>query len=181
MSRVYGVHPRVQQAVDWSKTHEGKKVIRFTSVSVISTVVSNAVIFIVYGLKLIPNEIYATLFGNLVATLPSYNLNRKWTWGKKGRSHFRREIVPFWSMSILGILFSIILATVAQHLIHSHHWPHLLNTILVSFANLLSFLIFWFLKMWVFNKIFKVDELAEVDQHLSREEAGLDPYEAETN
>jgi len=175
------VKQRIEQALAWSKTHQGKKFIRFTSVSVISTVVSNVVLILVYGLKIIPNEVYATVFGNLVATIPSYNLNRKWTWGKTGRSHFRKEIVPFWCMSFIGIAFSTILANVAKHMIHTHHWPHLFNTVLVAFANLMSFVIFWFLKMWVFNRIFKVDELAEVDHHLSREEAGLDPYEPETN
>ncbi len=155
---------------DWAHTHEGRKLIRFTSVSVISTVVSNVVILIVYGLKLIPGEVYATIFGNLVATVPAYQLNRTWTWGKRGRSHFRKEIVPFWTMSLLGISFSTLGAFYARHLIHTHDWPHIANTIILVGANLFSFVIFWFLKLWVFNRIFKVDEMAEVEEHLEAEE-----------
>ena len=34
---------------------------------------------------------------------PSYWLNRNWVWGKRGRSHSVKEIVPFWIMSALGI------------------------------------------------------------------------------
>ena len=155
----------------WAHTHQGRKVIRFTSVSVISTIVSNVVLIAVYGFKWIPNEIYATLFGNLVATLPSYQLNRTWTWGKRGRSHFRKEIVPFWSMSLAGIAFSTIGASLVRHENSTHPaWSHLLKTGLVSGANLLSFVIFWFLKMWIFNKIFKVDDLQEMDEHLTAEE-----------
>ena len=55
-----------------------------------------------YGLKIIPGVIWATLSGNLVAVIPSYYWNRAWAWGKRGRSHFRREIVPYWSMAFLG-------------------------------------------------------------------------------
>ena len=162
----------VQKLLAWSRTHEGRKIIRFTSVSAISTVVSFSSISIVYGTKLIHGEISSTVFGNLVATVPSYYLNRTWTWGKKGKSHFRGEIVPFWAMALLGTAFSILGAKLAQHVVNTHHWHHLVNTGVVAFANLLSFGIFWVLKLKVFNRIFHVNELEEIDQHLSAEEAG---------
>jgi putative flippase GtrA len=163
---------RIQALVAWSKTHEGRKIIRFTSVSAISTVVSNTTIIIVYGLKIIKGEVYATVFGNLVATLPSYYLNRTWTWGKKGKSHIRREIVPFWSMSLLGISFSMVGGAYAGKLVAGHpDWPHLVATLIVAFANLASFGIFWVLKLKVFNRIFRVNELEEIDEHLTKEES----------
>ena len=162
---------RIQALVAWSKTHEGRKIIRFTSVSAISTVVSNTTIIIVYGLKIIKGEVYATVFGNLVATLPSYYLNRTWTWGKKGKSHIRREIIPFWTMSLLGISFSMLGGAYAGKLVTGHpEWPHLVATLIVAFANLASFGVFWVLKLKVFNRIFHVNELAEMDEHLSQEE-----------
>jgi len=167
------VRKRVADLWAWAHTHQGKKVIRFTSVSVISTVVSNLVLLFVYGLRYIPNEVYATLFGNLVATVPSYWLNRSWTWGKHGRSHFWREIVPFWTMALLGISFSLIGANVAKSFIRSHHWDHVHHvfaTILLSGTNLTSFAIFWVLKLYIFNRIFHVNELVEVDTQLNEEE-----------
>jgi putative flippase GtrA len=164
------VTSRLAKLWAWAHTHQGRKIIRFTSVSVISTIVSNAVLIVVYGLRWIPNEVAATVFGNLVATVPSYQLNRTWTWGKRGRSHFRREIVPFWTMSLAGIAFSTLGASYARHVIHTHAWAHLLDTAIVAGANLLSFVVFWFLKLWIFNRIFKVDELAEVDEKLTEDE-----------
>jgi putative flippase GtrA len=161
---------RIKGLWAWAHTHQGRKLIRFTSVSVISTIVSNAVLIVFYGFRWIPNEVYATVFGNLVATFPSYQLNRTWTWGKRGRSHWRNEIAPFWSLSLFGIAFSTILASVARHVIHQHDWSHPLNTGIVVAANILSFVIFWFLKLWIFNRIFHVDEMAEVDEHLTKEE-----------
>ncbi len=154
----------------WAHSHQGRKVIRFTSVSVISTLVSFTSISVLYGFHFIKGIIWATVTGNLIATLPSYYLNRTWTWGKRGRSHFRREIVPFWSMSFLGIAVSMLGATGAKALVKSHHWSHLVNTMLVSFTNLASFGLFWILKMIVFNRIFRVHTLEEIEDHLRVEE-----------
>ena len=154
----------------WSRTHQGRKLIRFTSVSVISTVVSVLVIAFVYGLKIIKGEVEATVFGNLVAAFPSYRLNRQWTWGKTGRSHVRKEVVPFAAMTALGIGFSILGATYARRLVHVHHWNHLINTGVVVAANLGSFAIFWVLKLIVFNRIFHVDEASQIDEQLEQEE-----------
>ncbi len=165
---------RIQQLWAWAHTHQGRKIIRFTSVSVISTGVSNLVLIIVYGARLIHSEIWATVFGNVVATFPSYWLNRTWTWGKRGRSHIRQEIVPFWSMSCLGISFSILGAWLVKRFIAEHNWRvthHFFATGLVVGANIASFGIFWLLKLWVFNRIFKINELVEIDEHLSAEES----------
>jgi putative flippase GtrA len=156
--------------IEWTKSHQGRKLIRFTSVSVVSTAVSILTISLVYGFKIIRGEVEATLFGNLMGAIPSYTLNRRWTWGKTGRSHLRGEILPFAVMSALGISFSMVGGAYARHLVHTHRWSHLFNTGIVDAANLASFALFWVLKLVVFNRIFRVDEEAEIDAHLVREE-----------
>jgi putative flippase GtrA len=133
--------------------------------------VSLAAILITYGFKIIHGIIEATLFGNVIAVIPSYYLNRMWAWGKRGRSHFRNEVIPYWVMAFLGIAFSLIGATYTKHLVHTHHWGHLANTALVGGVNVLSFAIFWVLKMLVFNRIFHTDKLHDIDAHLAAEES----------
>jgi putative flippase GtrA len=155
----------------WSHTHEGKKLIRYTAASGITTVVSLLAVSGFYGLRIISSVILATLAGNIVGMIPAYNLNRRWTWGKAGRSSLRREVAPFLSMSILGIAFSQLGAIYARHEVRAHHWSHLTNTGLVAGANLFCFAVFWVLKLIVFNRIFHVETLAMMDEHLSEEEA----------
>jgi putative flippase GtrA len=162
---------RLRSLHSWSKSHEGKKLIRFTLVSAVSTVTSFASISLLYGLKIIPGILWATLVGNLIASLPAYNLNRRWTWGKRGRSHWRKEILPFWTMTALGIGVSQLGALFARHEVRTHHLSHLINTGLVAGANLASFAIFWVLKLIVFNRIFRVHEIEEIEEHLTAEEA----------
>jgi len=162
---------RIRAVRAWTTSHEGRKLIRFTLVSVVTTTVSFVTISLLYGLKIVSGVMWATLIGNLVASLPAYHLNRRWTWGKRGKSHIRREIIPFWAMTALGIAFSQLGALWARHMVHTHHWSHLINTALVAFTNLFAFAIFWVLKIVVFNRIFRVDELEEMDEHLTVEES----------
>jgi putative flippase GtrA len=161
----------LRRALDWSHTHKGRKLIRFTSVSAVTTAVSFTSISVLYGFRIIHGVMWATLAGNLIATLPSYYLNRTWTWGKHGRSHLTKEILPFWGMSGLGIGVSMIGAAWARHEVHTHHWSHLVNTGLVSFTNVVSFGLFWVLKLLVFNRIFRVHPLEAMDEHLTEEES----------
>ncbi len=162
---------RLHSLRSWTKSHEGRKLIRYTMVSVSSTIVSFAAIAFFYGLRIIPSVIWATLVGNLVASVPAYQLNRRWTWGKRGKSGLRREVVPFWTLTFMGIGVSQLGALWARHEVHAHHWSHLVNTGLVAFTNLASFAVFWVLKLIVFNRIFHVDTIEEIDEHLSVEEA----------
>jgi putative flippase GtrA len=150
----------------WQKreTPEAKQLIRYAMVSVVSTVVSFATLALVFGVFHFWGEIGSTVFANAVATVPSYYLNRGWVWGKNGRSHLMKEIVPFWAMSGIGIVVSIFGAAIARHLGIEHHLGHLQQTGVVLFANVMSFAIFWVLKFLVFNRLFKVHPLEELDE-----------------
>jgi len=151
----------------WLHTHEGKKIFRYSMVSVISTAVSFTVIFLVYGVGHVWTEVPSTVFGNAVATFPSYWLNRSWAWGKSGRSHLTKEVLPFWVIAAAGISFSIIGASEARHLGIAHHLSHPTKTALVLVANVLSFAIFWVLKLLIFNRLFHVPTLLEeIDERI---------------
>ena len=96
--------------------------------------------------------------------MPSYYLNRKWVWGKGGRSHLTKEIIPFWSLSALGIAVSIGGAALARHISRSTTSAHSSRPPWCWLANLISFGIFWVLKFMVFNRMFHVHPLEELDE-----------------
>jgi putative flippase GtrA len=150
----------------WEKrdTPEALHLFKYTMVSVVSTIVSFGVLALVFGVLKLWGPIGSTVFANAAATIPSYYLNRKWVWGKGGRSHLTKEIIPFWSLSAVGIFVSIFGAAAARHLSKVHHLSHLDQTILVLLANLMSFGIFWVLKFLIFNRIFHVHPLEELDE-----------------
>jgi putative flippase GtrA len=100
-------------------------------------------------------EIFSTLFANICAGIPSYYLNRRWVWGKSGRSHIWRELVPFWVLSIAGVIFALYMASLAQSFANAHHLEHLARTVLVIGANVAAFAILWLLKFLVLNRLFR--------------------------
>jgi putative flippase GtrA len=145
-------------------TPEALQLFRYTAVSGISTAVSFGVLAIVFGVLHLFGEVGSTVFANLVATVPSYYLNRKWVWKKGGRSHLMKEIVPFWVMSFIGIVVSIGGAAVARHIGLEHHLSHFQQTVLVLAANVFSFGLFWVLKYMLFNRLFHVHPLEDLDE-----------------
>jgi putative flippase GtrA len=130
-------------------------------VSVISALTSLVILTIVFGVLRLWGEVVSTLFANIMAGIPSY-LNRRWVWGKSGRSHIWRELLPFWVMSITGIGFALYTASLAHNFAHAHHLQHLPRTILVVGANIAAFGILWFLKFLVLNRLFAQIADAEV-------------------
>ena len=138
-------------------------------VSVVSTIVSFGVLALIFRVTHLTGPIESTIFANSVATVPSYYLNRKWVWGKGGRSHLVKEIIPFWTMSALGIVVSGFGAAVAKHLGIAHHLSHPEQTVLVLAANIASFALFWVLKFIVFNRLFHVHPVEELDELVEAE------------
>ena len=143
---------------------------RFVMTSVSSTFVSEFVILAVYGLNWTHSPMWASAVGNVVAMLPAYYLHRRWAWGKTGASHWRKEVLPYVALNVLGLLVSLGGAMYCRHIVYTHHLSHLVNTVLVAGVNLVSFAIFWVLKLVLFNRIFHTNPIALYDEHLSDEE-----------
>jgi putative flippase GtrA len=155
------VNRRLVEAWHLAQSPQGLKVIKYTMVSVISALTSLVILTIVFGVLRLWGEVVSTLFANVLAGIPSYYLNRRWVWGKGGRSHIWRELVPFWVTSISGILFALYAASLAHNFANAHHLNHLNRTILVVGANIAAFGILWFLKFLILNRLFT--ELAEAE------------------
>jgi len=168
--KVLLVLTRLHSLRAWSKSHQGRKLIRYTLVSGSSTIVSFAAIAVFYGLKIIPSVIWATLVGNLVASVRPTNstsldlgqARQEWL-SKRGRPVLVVDVPRYRLLATRRVVGAPRSARPSL--------DHLANTGLVVFANLVSFAIFWVLKLMVFNRIFKVDTIDEIDEHLSAEEA----------
>ncbi len=148
------------------QTPTGKKMFRYATVSVISTLVSFTVLGVVFGVFRLWTEVPSTVFANLVASVPAYYLNRSWSWGKSGRSHVFKEVVPFWTMTAIGIAMSIGTATFARHLSTVYNLHHFGRTVLVEGANTGAFALLWVVKFLVFNRLFNVHPVAHADAEL---------------
>lgn len=167
----------------WLHTREGRKIFRYTMTSVITTVFSLLVLGLVFGVFHVWSEVPSTVFANVCAAVPSYFLNRQWAWGKSGRSHVFKEVLPFWIVSAASITFSIAGAATAKYVGRVEAANHFEETLLVLAFNVLCFGIFWVLKLLIFNRTFRVSTLMEeIDEHLEAEARQAEAHEpAATN
>ena len=155
----------------WLHTHEGKKIFRYTMVSVISTTSRSSSSPSSTASSTSGARCRAPSSPTSSATFPSYWLNRSWAWGKHGQSHFLKEVVPFWILSFIGMAFSIVGAAIAGHFAGQHSLSHAETTVLVHVANLMTFAILWIVKFVIYNKLFHHQvEHEEYDEHLDRQE-----------
>ena len=130
--------------------------IRYSLVSVVAIVISQVTILVcawVFGLS----GIVANTIGAVAATPASYELNRKWAWGKSGKSHMWREVVPFWSLTLLGWLASTGTVEIADSMAKSHGVSGLGRAVAIMGASLFAYGVVWIVKFVIFNHIVFAD------------------------
>jgi putative flippase GtrA len=157
--------------VERARSPMGRKALRYTMVSVISVAVSQVAFLVAFGgLRWTARS--SAIAATCIGAIPSYYLNRNWVWGKSGRSHFMKEIVPFWVIAIIGMLFSTVTSGLAENYVERHEMSHLANTILVTGAFFGAFAILWVAKFLVFNKLLFVTKDEELRDALANEVVG---------
>jgi putative flippase GtrA len=124
--------------------------LRYSAVSVVNVVVGQALLFILVRIFTATtdwsNDIDWTV-ANIIAVsmsaLPAYYLNRIWVWGKRGPSHFTKEILPFWGFAFAGLIMSSIAVNVAANLTDVK--------IVANLANICAFGMLWVVKFFVLD------------------------------
>lgn len=134
------------------RSPQGKKLIRYSATSAICVVISTVILTFLVGV-LRWGAFGASLTATALSTIPSYELNRKWAWGKSGKSHMWKEVVPFWSLAFIGLAFSTWASVAAESFAKHHHLSHLVHTGVVDGAFLGAFGVLWVGKFIIFNKI----------------------------
>jgi putative flippase GtrA len=82
---------------------------------------------------------------------PSYLANRHWVWGRSGRGDFSREVVPFWLLSLAGLVASTIAVSAVASA--AAHWSTSARAIALPVANLSVFGALWFLQFALLDKV----------------------------
>ena len=136
-----------------ARTPQGKRMIRYSMVSVVSVAVSQIVLFTTYTVGRVASAVVCNFIACSVATVPSYYLNRTWAWGKAGKSHLWKEVMPFWGLAFLGLGLSLWAVDYAES--HAHHFTnnHFWVGIIVNAAALSAFGVLWIGKFVIFNKV----------------------------
>ncbi len=143
------------------------QILKFGTVSVISTIVSQAMLFLFYP-HILDTAMGANVVATCIATVPAYTLNRRWTWGKRGKSHLWKEVVPFWVLAFIGLVLSTVIVGVAAKNAHVISNSHTVKITVVHLANLFSYALIWagrytILNKWLFGPSTHRSQVAAVD------------------
>lgn len=88
----------------------------------------------------------ANVFAAVVAAFPAYLLSRYWVWQVDGRPSLRAEVLPFWTIALLGLLASTAAAITADRLFDA--------PIMISVGSLAGYFVVWVLKFLFLDRLF---------------------------
>jgi len=128
-----------------------RKLFKYSMVSLVSILVSQVVQLSTFFLT--HNGVLSSIVAVAVGTVPSYELNRRWTWRKNGPSHLWREIVPFWVMSFIGLVFSTVCVYLAEQWAEDRDLTKAKTAFLLNLASLLAFGLLWIGKFLIINHL----------------------------
>ena len=143
------------------KAIDHRKVLRYSAVSFIAVPVTQIILLVFqYGFGW--NGLEANTMAVAITVVPVYVLNRYWVWGKRDKNNFVTEILPFWGMTLLGLLVSTLCVAYAD--------SHFESPLMVNVANAFGFGLVWLLKFLVLDRMmfgrerhFPVEEGLEVE------------------
>jgi putative flippase GtrA len=128
------------------------KLARHAAVSSVATVLSQGVLVLcTLGLGLPP--VLANTAGAVTSTPPAFQLNRRWAWGRTGKSHLHTEVVPFWGFSLLGWAASSVAVHRVVGALRHTHMSHAGRTASMMVASLLAYGLIWGLRFVVLDRL----------------------------
>ena len=138
----------LQSAMSKVRTHG----LRYSAVTVVNVVIGQILLFasirlFSWGTTWTTDTAWtvANVVSVSLGTIPAYYLNRAWVWGKRGRSHLTREILPFWGFAFAGLILSSVAVNVAANLTDVK--------IVANIANLVAFGVLWVAKFFVLDAV----------------------------
>jgi putative flippase GtrA len=138
------------------RTDTGRKLVRYGLASVINVIVAEAVLAFAFGLLHWPAR-RAAVLAAVVAASPAYWLARRWVWGRSGRSHLMKEIVPFWALALTGMVLTTWVAGLAESAGAKVTGNRLGQTVILMGSVLAVSIGFWAVRFVLLNGILFAD------------------------
>jgi putative flippase GtrA len=128
------------------------RILRYASVSLLATGLSLTVLGVLVGLVAVPAG-WANVAATAAGTVPSFELNRRWVWGKTGRRSLPAEVLPFTILSFTGLAISTIAVSVAGAWAIHRDWPAPARTVLVLATNVVAYGSLWVLQFVLLDRV----------------------------
>jgi putative flippase GtrA len=128
------------------------RLVRYGAVSAVATVTSLTVLTALVATRTTAPAI-ANVIATGVGTVPSFELNRRWVWGRRGRRSVRGEIAPFVALSFTGLALSTAAVALAAAWADGAGLGAAARTVAVNLANLAAFGALWVLQYVLLDRV----------------------------
>jgi putative flippase GtrA len=151
----------LQRTLERSPTLQ--KLFKYSAASAVAVAVSVPVLAIAYGPL---GWLAANLLSVSCGAVPNYLINRRWTWHQTGKNRLWGEVIPFWVMSVMGMILSLFAVNYADE-----RWG---TKLAVVVAQLTGFGVLWLAKFLILDKVmWKIVHEIQPGVAIDEAEAGL--------
>ena len=152
-----------------ARSDAGRRAIRYSMCSVVGVVGTQILLFLfLHAFEWKP--VLSNFIAVTVMSAPVFMLNKYWVWGKGGRAHLRREVIPFWLFTVAGWILSTLMVIFVVNATKTVAEPDG-NKLAVQAANIAGFGVLWVLKYLFLDRImFGPHHHTPYDEDIEREE-----------
>ena len=129
-----------------------RQVLRYSAVSAVATSVSLTILGVLVATEAVTAG-WANVIATAVATVPSFELNRRWVWARKGPRSLHREAVPYFAITFTGLGLSTLLVSVATGVATAHHAGDATRTLVALCANVVGFGTVWVAQYVILDRV----------------------------
>jgi putative flippase GtrA len=137
--------------------HKLRRLVRYAAVSAVSSTLSLVVLGALVTTRALPAG-WANVVATAAGTAPSFELNRRWVWGRSGRRSILTEIGPFCAMTFLGLALSTIAVGFASALAASSGFSTGMRTFAIEAANVAAWGSIWIGQFFVLDRVLFADD-----------------------
>lgn len=128
------------------------QLLRYGTVSLIATATSLVVLGGLVTTRLLTPG-WANVVATAVGTVPSFELNRRWVWGRHGTRSVRSEVVPFAAMSAAGLALSTVAVSAAGRWVDDVGWAGTSRTLAIQAASIAAFGTLWLVQFALLDRV----------------------------
>ncbi len=122
----------------------GEKLMRYCGVSVVNVLTGQGLLALCLTVFSFGGVVSQVISASLSA-IPAYILSRRWVWKQSGPDSFRNEVLPFWTMALIGLVFAVSAIAVMEQFTDS--------TLVLMATSLVAYGVVWVAKYVVLDKI----------------------------
>ena len=133
-----------------------RRLIRYGAVSAVSSTLSLSILGVLVATRTLPAG-WANVVATAAGIIPSFELNRRWVWGRSGRRSLLAEVGPFWAMSFAGLALSTLAVSLAAAFATSSGLSTGMRTLAIEAASIAAWGSIWLAQFVVLDRVLFAD------------------------